>query len=85
MTTITPKYLRESQIRCEPHGILPMGRTKFRQLIAAGDLPKPAMLLGKCNYWLEADVLEAIELLAASSTSARPENFAGLKHVGGPR
>lgn len=73
------KYLRESSIRAEGTGLLPMSRTTFRKLIAEGKLPRPALLIGKCSYWLESEVLAAIDKLAEEQLTA-PQSFPTLKH-----
>lgn len=73
-----PRYIREAHIRSDV-GILPMGRTKFREMIARGDLPKPALLIDKCSYWLESEVLDAIDRLAERQ-QASPPIHGNLKH-----
>lgn len=73
-----PRYLREAHIRSDV-GILPMGRTTFRKLITEGKLPKPALLIGKCSYWLESDVLDAIERLTEQQLQS-PPTHGNLKH-----
>lgn len=80
--TTQPRYLREAHIRAEG-GILPMGRTTFRKLIAEGKLPKATLLIGKCSYWLESEVLAAIDKLAEEQQSAEPQSFPTLKHQRG--
>lgn len=80
--THQPRYLREAHIRAES-GILPMGRTKFRQMIAKGELPKPTLLVGKCSYWLESEVLAAIDRLAERQRQT-PPTHGNLKHQTAP-
>lgn len=50
-----------------PHGPLPVSRSHFYALIAAGKIPKPIKLGARISVWRRSDILAYIERAEASN------------------
>lgn len=50
-----------------PHGLLPVSRSTFYALVAAGKIPKACRLSARTSAWRESDILAYIASMEADN------------------
>lgn len=64
----TDKLLRAAEIYSHPatgnrparHGLLPIGRTQFYELLKRGDIPQPDAQIGNTRLWSASLLMSAV-------------------------
>ena len=73
----TDKLLRAADIYSHPatgnrparHGLLPIGRTQFYELLKRGDIPQPDAHIGNTRLWSMGLLMSAVQRPTDNSTA----------------